>query len=152
MALPNIFSEEISSGLVQRIHRLSPGSSPQWGKMNVGQMLAHCNVMFEQEFTDQYPKPGFLLGFMLKTFIKKSVVSEQPFKRNAPTSPAYRIHDARDFETEKNRLIAHLSKLLGLGKTHFDNRQSHSFGVLTLTEWNNLFYKHLDHHLVQFGV
>jgi hypothetical protein len=26
-----------------------------------------------------------------------------------------------------------------------------SFGALTKTEWSNMLYKHLDHHLTQFG-
>jgi hypothetical protein len=27
-----------------------------------------------------------------------------------------------------------------------------SLGSLSATEWNNLLYKHIDHHLAQFGV
>ncbi|MCJ8164098.1 hypothetical protein MKJ04_04535 [Pontibacter sp. E15-1] len=36
------------------------------------------------------------------------------------------------------------------GNTHW--QESHSFGRLSSQEWNNMFYKHLDHHLSQFGV
>jgi hypothetical protein len=39
-----------------------------------------------------------------------------------------------------------------LGENHFDGRVSMIFGPMTTTEWNNLFYKHIDHHLTQFGV
>jgi len=41
---------------------------------------------------------------------------------------------------------------LELGEAHFDKKESHSFGVLTKGEWDTMFYKHLDHHLGQFGV
>ena len=34
----------------------------------------------------------------------------------------------------------------------FEGKESNSFGPLTKGEWNNMFYKHLDHHLSQFGV
>ena len=56
------------------------------------------------------------------------------------------------FETEKARLIDYIEKTQQLGEAHFDNKESHSFGVLTKTEWNNMFYKHLNHHLNQFKV
>ncbi len=39
-----------------------------------------------------------------------------------------------------------------LGEPHSDGREPHSFGRLTKTEWNNMFFTHPDHHLSQFGV
>jgi hypothetical protein len=39
-----------------------------------------------------------------------------------------------------------------LGEGYFNGLTSNSFGKLSTIEWNNLFYKHLDHHLRQFGV
>jgi hypothetical protein len=35
---------------------------------------------------------------------------------------------------------------------HFEGKESNSFGALNSTEWNNMLFKHLDHHLNQFGV
>ena len=49
------------------------------------------------------------------------------------------------------RLIDYINRTQQLGENHFDGKESHSFGPLTKTEWNNMFYKHLDHHLAQFG-
>jgi hypothetical protein len=45
-----------------------------------------------------------------------------------------------------------ITKTQQLGENHFDGKNSHSFGVMNKTEWNNMFYKHLNHHLNQFGV
>ena len=56
------------------------------------------------------------------------------------------------FDAERERLVAYLRRTRELGADHFDGKESHSFGPLTRTEWSNLFYKHLDHHLTQFGV
>jgi hypothetical protein len=56
------------------------------------------------------------------------------------------------FDAERRRLVAYLRRTRELGGGHFDGKESHSFGPLTRTEWNNLFYTHLDHHLTQFGV
>ncbi|MDF9798165.1 hypothetical protein OKW21_003428 [Catalinimonas alkaloidigena] len=152
MALPNIFDKEVSENTIHRIDQLKPDTQPLWGKMNVSQMLAHCNVTYEMVYEDKHPKPNFLMKFFLKSFIKETVTGEKPYKRNTRTAPAFLIIDSRDFEKEKTRLINYIRKTQELGEVHFDNKASHSFGKLNINEWNNMFYKHLDHHLNQFGV
>ena len=151
MALPDIFSKDVSDHVIQRINQLKPNTRAHWGKMNVAQMIAHCNVMYELVYEDKYPKPKFFMRFILKSFVKKIVTSEMPYKRNGQTAPAFIIKDNRAFEAEKVRLINYVHKTHALGQAHFDNKLSHSFGTLSNTEWNNMFYKHLDHHLTQFG-
>ncbi len=152
MPLPNIFTAPVSEEIVSRIHHLSAASQPAWGKMNVAQMLAHCCVTYEMIYEDIHPKPNFLMKFILKSFVKKHVVNELPYPRNSRTAPAFLITDERDFEKEKNRLIDYIRKTQALGENHFDGKESHSFGALNKAEWNNMFYKHLQHHLTQFGV
>jgi hypothetical protein len=120
--------------------------------MNVAQMLAHCNVSYELVYDDIHPKPGPVMKFILKTLVKSKVVNEKPYPKNNQTAPAFIIKGEREFEKEKVRLIDYINKTQKLGETHFDGKESHSFGVLTKTEWNNMFFKHLDHHLNQFGV
>ena len=85
-------------------------------------------------------------------FIRKIVTNEVPFKHNSQTAPAFIISDERNFDAEKKRLIDYVSKTLQMGEQYFDNKESMSFGKLSATEWNNMFYKHLNHHLTQFGV
>jgi hypothetical protein len=120
--------------------------------MSVDQMLAHCNVTYEFVYENKHPKPKGLKKWLIKTFAKNIVVSEKPYKKNSRTSPEFLMTDQKNFEAEKSRLIAYLKKTQELGEEHFDNKESHSFGPLTKTEWSNMFYKHLDHHLSQFGV
>jgi hypothetical protein len=150
--MKNIFSSEVCEEIIARINQLSVQSTPEWGKMNVAQMLAHCNVTYELVFENKHPKPNALVRFLLKVIVKNYVVSDKPFKRSSQTSPAFIIANDRDFETEKYRLIDYINQVQKLGATHFDGKVSHSFGALKATEWNNMFYKHLEHHLKQFGV
>lgn len=135
-----------------RINALTPTTQPQWGKMSVDQMLAHLNVAYEIEYTDKHPRPGAFARFMIKLFAKNAVVGPKPYPRNSRTAPMFIISDARDFETEKARLLEHMDKTFTLGANHFDGKENQGFGKLTLQEWNTLFAKHLDHHLTQFGV
>lgn len=92
------------------------------------------------------------MKFLLKTFIKKIVVGEKPYSHSMRTAPGFIITDKRNFDSEKEKLISNLIKVHQLGENHFDGLENLSFGKMNKTEWNNLFSKHLDHHLSQFGV
>ena len=148
----NLFQQNEVQATIERINQLTASTTPQWGKMNVGQMLAHCNVAYDMALTDKYPKAGAIKRFFLKMFVKNVVVGPKPYKRNNPTAPEFKITDERDFEKEKKQLISNLEKVQSLGTTHFEGKESTSFGSLTSQELNVLFSKHLDHHLTQFGV
>lgn len=152
MTWKNLFDEKESQKAITRINSLSHETQSQWGKMNVSQMLAHCNVAYELVYTDKHPKPKGFQKFMIKLFAKNIVVGPKPYKKNSRTAPMFLITDSRDFETEKKRLVSHLEKTQQLGTAHFNGKESHAFGSLSHKEWNTLFSKHLDHHLGQFGV
>lgn len=151
MALPNIFTKSVSDNTIQRINTLNPDTPANWGKMTVDQMLAHCNVAYEMVYENKHPTPNFFMKFILKAFVKKIVTSETPYPRNSRTAPAFLIKGRKEFEAEKSRLINHIIRTQQLGEENFDNKHSLSLGKLSKTEWNNMFYKHLDHHLQQFG-
>ncbi|UBM58999.1 DUF1569 domain-containing protein [Marinilongibacter aquaticus] len=153
MDFKNIFTEEVSQEMIDRIRQLQADKQAKWGKMNVAQMLAHVNVAYELVFEpEKYPKPNFLMQKFIQLLAKPVVVGTKPYKRNTRTAPIFVISDTRDFEKEQNRLIRYIEETQKLGEDHFDGKESHSFGKLSKNEWNTLFYKHLDHHLSQFGV
>ena len=151
--MKNIFDQHVVTGLIDRIDKLSAASKPLWGKMTVAQMLAHCCVPYEMVYEpDKHQKPNAFMKFILKLLVKETVVGSKPYKHNTRTAPAFLINDDKDFDAEKKRLVAYLITTQQLGEDHFEGKESHSFGVLTKEEWNIMFYKHLDHHLRQFGV
>ncbi len=152
MALPNIFSPEVVAEIAARIDKLTPATPANWGKMTVAQMLAHCNVTYEMVYETKHPKPNAFVRFILKMMIKGKVVSEEGYPQNGSTAPQFVIKETKDFEVEKRRLMSYINQTQVLGGAHFEGKESHSFGKLTETEWNNMFYKHLNHHLTQFGV
>lgn len=153
MALPNIFTKDVSDEIIGRINKLTPESQRQWGKMDVAKMLAHCCVTYELVYEpEKHKAPNPFMKLILKLLVKRVVVGEKMFKKNSPTGPMFIIADERDFEREKARLIEYVQKTQQLGESEFDGKVSSNFGRLTSSEWNNMFYKHLDHHLTQFGV
>lgn len=153
MALPNIFTKEVSDGIITRINNLTSETQRKWGTMSASQMLAHCCVTYEYIYEPgKYPKAGFMIGLILKTVVKKAVTNEKPYKHNLRTGPDFLVKDDKNFDFEKNRLIDFITRVQQEGEANFDGRISHSFGKLNKEQWNNMFYKHLDHHLSQFGV
>ncbi|MEE9364064.1 MAG: DUF1569 domain-containing protein [Cellulophaga sp.] len=148
----NIFELNTTNDVINRIDNLTPSTQNLWGKMNVSQMMAHCNVIYEMVYTDKHPKPNAFLKFIIKMLVKSTVVGDKPYKKNGKTAPQFIITGERDFEAEKKRLVDYLKKTQEFGESHFDNKESHSFGKLTKQEWSTMFYKHLDHHLHQFNV
>lgn len=150
--MKNIFDSKETEVVIDRINKLSPTTRPLWGKMSSDQMLAHCNVTYEMTFEDKHKKPNGFTKFILKLFVKNMVVGDKPYKKNSKTAPQFLITNARNFVEEKARLTDYLKKAQSLGEDYFDGKESHSFGKLTKQQWNTMFYKHLDHHLSQFGV
>ena len=149
--MKNVFNANDVAEIITRIEKLTPETKATWGKMSVAQMLAHCNVSYEMIYENIHAKPNPILKLILKLFIKGSVVGDKPYKQSLKTAPAFIIKGSKDFELEKSRLITYITRTQELGEDYFDNKESHSFGQLTKNEWNNMLYKHLDHHLSQFG-
>lgn len=148
----NTFDPATTKKTLERLDKLSNTTKPQWGKMNSAQMLAHLSVAYDLAYGNTQSKVNPFAKLMLKLFVKNIVVSETPYKRNSRTAPDFVIADERNFETEKERLMAHIKDTEAKGTVFFEGRKSSSFGIMTSKEWSNQFYKHLDHHFTQFGV
>jgi hypothetical protein len=151
MTFPNIFDPSTTAGLIARLERLRPDSPALWGRMNVAQMLAHCCIPYDQ-LEGRIGGGPWLMRFLARHFFRKSAVGEEPFKKNLPTPKTFIVADPRDFERERARLMAFIRAVHSQDAAAFEGRRHDTFGVLTAREWSNLIYKHLDHHLQQFGV
>lgn len=152
MAFPSIFVPETTEKIFKRIDALDAQSQGLWGKMNVAQMLAHLCVPYEQimgENTDQSP---WYIRILVQIFLKRTLTNEVPYKKNSPTAPAFLKVDTHEFEKEKARLKNYIKEIEKMGAEKLCSIPSLSLGILKEKEWNNMLYKHLDHHLRQFGV
>jgi hypothetical protein len=150
--LPNIFQSETVSALYKRMDDLQADAPALWGKMNVSQMLAHCCIPFEQALGMRSDGPNLFMKLLLRIFFKNSMVNEVPYRPNLPTAPSFVIDNERNIEVERSRLKMLLGQFNERGESAFDGKKQISLGSLSALEWNNLMYKHLDHHLRQFGV
>ena len=90
---------------------------------------------------------GLLMGWM----IKSKLYSEAPWKHSLPTAPNFIIKDQRYFETEKRELTDLLKQFNNAGPDKVGRFPHPMFGSFTKEQWGKSMYKHLDHHLMQFG-
>lgn len=147
----NIFIEADKNDIINRIDELHPDSKPLWGKMNVSQMLAHCVVPAKISVGDIKGRRN-LFGILFGRMAKKRMVNEAPFKRNLPTDPSFVIKHTPDFYKNQQELKELTERLYNINKAELEQRKHPFFGKMTIDEWGILSYKHLDHHLRQFGV
>ena len=151
--MQNIFDARDAQNYISRINTLTPETQGKWGVMTVDQVLAHLNVAFEIAFEPhKFKKMGSIAKFIMKNFVKQKVVGEKSYPKNGPTSPLFKVSGAKNFDEERKKLIGYIQKTQQMGRESFDGKENHSFGKLTAQEWNNMFVKHLNHHLEQFGV
>jgi hypothetical protein len=152
MKTQNIYTKQVADQFINRINKLSADTSSQWGKMNVSQMMAHCNVSYDMAFNENYKKSSPVLRFILKNLAKKGLVNESPLKKNSSTATEMIVKTPKNFQEEKSKLIDNVTNIVTKGERYFHLKDHPGFGVMTKDEWNNFYYKHLDHHLTQFGV
>jgi hypothetical protein len=149
--MKNLFDKPAFDEIVERINKLSPGSQRQWGKMNVDQMLAHCVISLQAASGEKYFPPR-LIGKLIGRFLKFTIMKERPVPKNSPTNPAFVITETAGFEKEKERLLQLVNNFHTGGEAKCTTNPHSFFCKLTPVQWGTLMYKHLDHHLKQFGV
>lgn len=149
--MSSLFNKLDSERIVARIVTLQSGQKAVWGRMTLEQMLLHCQQPFKVVFEELKLKRS-LVAILLGGLVKKSTLNDEPFKANLPTATEFKTnHLNPEFETEKKNLIACIQKFQSAGPEGVTKQPHPFFGKMTDKEWDKLLYKHLDHHLRQFG-
>ena len=147
----SLFESGCVDELQQRLSRLGPDQPRQWGTMSPAQMLAHCSLGLEMAAGEILPRRA-LMGRILGPIIKPMALRDnEPMRRNSPTAKELVIKDDRNFEAERERLSELITRFAATGPAGCTAHPHAFFGSLTPDEWAVLMYKHLDHHLRQFG-
>jgi uncharacterized protein DUF1569 len=148
--MKNLFEREAVDELISRIDNLKPAAQRQWGKMDVGQMMAHCSAALDMASGKLNP-PRIFIGRILGPFVKPIYTNEKNFSQNNPTDKKLVIRDVREFTSEQARLKDCVRGFHEGGEAKCTRHPHPFFGALTPQEWSRGMYKHLDHHLRQFG-
>jgi hypothetical protein len=149
--MPNLYQTKPVEELYARLARLRSDSFRQWGKMTPAQAMAHCSAQLEMMLGRSFP-PRRFIGRFLGRFAKAEVLGEKPIRRNMPTDANLIITDERDLDGELLRVRRLIAEFVEAGPEGCTRHPHSFFGNMSPTEWATLMYKHLDHHLRQFGV
>ena len=148
--MQTLFQPAAVDEVISRIDKLSPTTQRQWGKMDVAQMLAHCSATLDMA-SGRFNPPRIFIGRLLGTFVKPIFTNEKPFSKNSPTDKKLVVADQRDFLREQEQLKLRVRQFHDGGEAQCTRHPHPFFGALTPQQWATGMYKHLDHHLRQFG-
>ncbi len=148
MEVKNLFDATVKQEIIDRINKLTPQSQRQWGKMDAGQMLAHCQMPLGVA-TGKHKLKGSGFLKLVGPLFKGLLFNNKPFKKNLGTDKSFIMTMPKEFEKEKSGLIQMINDFSASSMT---DEPHPIFGKLTKEQWSKGTWKHLDHHLQQFGV
>jgi len=135
------------AAIVARLDRLTEQMPPKWGRFTAAKMLAHMTDACRMAL-GELPVRRRNIPLIDRFPVKHLVLYVLPFPKNSPTAREIISRMPEPFDAERTQLKALITQLDGnTGKAPHP-----IFGLLTPNEWGVLGYKHLDHHLRQFGV
>lgn len=147
--MKTIWDSSCREELLQRFEKLTADQRPAWGKMTPAQMLAHLGDPLNAAMGKKSvaPKPGAFGNPIVRTLIIYCL----PWPKGAPTAPEFVHAHPEVFESNLSALRSTLDEFVAAGEsTSFEAHPS--FGRLSNKAWGRLVYRHLDHHLRQFGI
>ena len=153
--MKDLFDLALVEDIKRRILSLYAESEPRWGTMTVAQTLAHCTSGLQMAMGVINPKrapfPANVFGLLIKPLV---FGDDKPIRRNSPSAPELFPADPTqcDFERERAQLIRTIDSFVTKGSACCSQHPHPFFGPLKPRQWAILMYKHVDHHLRQFGV
>ena len=149
--MKTLFDAETHGEIIERFGKLNSNSERQWGKMSPSQMMEH-NARALEMATAIVPMKQAFIGKAIGWIFKGKFLGEAPFPKNSPTGPTLIIENDPDFEATRDRLKSLITAFHEMGEGGTDGNIHGFFGPLNGKQWGETQYKHLDHHLRQFGL
>jgi hypothetical protein len=145
----SIYDKASNDAIIARINQLTPETEGLWGKMNVDQMFKHCTSVIGVAFGENEIKVNLMMRVLGR--VAKNKVLNNEFLHNSPTAKEFVFIETYDFEQSRNELIEKFSRFAKEG-THAIKTNNHPFwGKMSYEDWDKLMWRHMDHHLRQFG-
>lgn len=146
--MPTLRKEADRKGLAERLGRVRPDAKAQWGSFSAPRMMCHLADSMDAGLGTLEVTP--MGPWVLRHFpMKQLALYVVPMPKGAKAPQELLARAPGDFEAERRGVLERIEQVAALpeamGARHF------LFGPLTNAEWNTLNWKHIDHHLRQFG-
>jgi hypothetical protein len=145
----SIFDAKARAELRGRLERLSPHSRRRWGVMSAGQAQVHLadqlRIALGRKQIKDHPSP------MRLPPVRWLIIHVVPWPKGAPTAPELMNPVTGNWDADHRELLTAIDQVAALGEGH-DWAPHPAFGKLSGHSWGVLMWRHLDHHLRQFGM
>jgi hypothetical protein len=146
--MKSIWQEEARRELSARVGALAWDRPAAWGKFTAPKMVCHLADSLKMAMGD--------LKVARKTLpiryppLKQLIIYWAPFPKGAPTAPELLAREPREWSRDIGDVQELLERAASARTT--DTWPEHpAFGKLSTRAWGVLIYRHMDHHLKQFG-
>jgi hypothetical protein len=153
--MKTIAAPGVVSGLAARLATLRPDTPRRWGTLTAGEMLCHL-ADSSASVLGHRPRSGPPGPRAPRPFLKWfALYSTLPWPKDVKTRPSVdpRAGGTRpgDFEEDRRRVLAGLAELASAPPEAFPPVHLY-FGPMSGRDWQRWAYRHVDHHLRQFGL
>ena len=147
--MKSLWQEPVRQEVLDRLTRLSPAHRPAWGRFTAPQMVAHVADALRMAFGD-LPTASKRLPLRHPP-LKQFVICWMPFPKSAPTARELVSRPPGEWDAELAACRA-LVERFGREAPGRAWPAHPAFGRMSARQWGVVAYRHLDHHLRQFGV
>lgn len=149
----NLLNISDRDALISRLQQLNPDSRRRWGAMNATQVVPHLTDPLRVAIGDRAAQP--MNSVFSNPVVSALAVWWMPWPKGAPTAEEFIQGKGGtppgDFERDRQALLLSIHRFAN----HPENeafQPNPVFGPLSRHAWGRLMWRHLDHHLRQFGV
>jgi Protein of unknown function (DUF1569) len=151
--MKNIFDPTNCLELQSRLDTLTPESPRRWGRMTPNQAICHLNDWFLAALGDR-PLPIRPPDLKTKIICFLAFTSPMPWPKGVKTSGELDAEQGgtppAGFDQDRAELLSLMARFV---KSDVDKLNPHyKWGTLSRAVWGRYGYRHIDHHLRQFGV
>jgi uncharacterized protein DUF1569 len=141
--MKSLEQDAVRKELIARVDSITDGTKPRWGNFTSRAMLDHLARSAEMAAGERAVASKKL---PIRYFpLKQLIIYLVPFPKGAPTAPELLNDSPEPIDKSKATLRRIISA--------FDPKPGEhpAFGKMSPHAWSVLVYRHMDHHLRQFG-
>ncbi len=151
--MKNLLNISDCEALIARLENLTPDSQRRWGTMHPGQVMAHMTDPLRVAIGDRVAQP--MNSIFSNPIVSALVVWWMPWPKGAPTADEFIQGKGGTLPTEflrdKQALLLAIHRF-GHQPASEAFQPSPVFGNISRRAWGRLMWRHIDHHLRQFGL
>jgi hypothetical protein len=144
----------VRESLAQRLGLLRPETPRRWGILTAHEMLCHLGDAAEMVLRTrprERPMPPRQRRVMKMIGLWTPMRWPQGWRTNPRNDPRLDGTKPSQFENDRERVIATM-RAMGDARPDSVEPMHGTFGRMSLVDWQRWAYKHIDHHLRQFGL